>query len=288
MESTPPILFDRARIRKHRARRAARFAEHDALLREMAERLADAMASMRYRFPTVIELGSHTGQLAALLADRAGTTRYVSCDLALPMLRQCSGLRVAADEEYLPFAENSADAVVSIGALHLVNDLPGTLVQIRRILKPDGLFLALLPGVESLREWRQIGAETDAAYYGGIAPRVAPLIDVRDAGALLQRAGFALPVAESETLTVLYKDVSALLADLRGGAQSGVLRARAPLTRGWLQQAMQRYAAHFAHADSEISATLELITLTAWKPAKNQQQPARRGSGKISLKDALR
>ncbi|OYW14405.1 MAG: hypothetical protein B7X02_00120 [Rhodospirillales bacterium 12-54-5] len=289
MTNSPPILFDRVRLRKRRARTAAQFTTHDFLLREAAASLADSMAHFNYAFPTIVELGSHTGQLADMLRKRQGTEHYIQCDLALEMLQQSKGMRIVADEEWLPFLDNSVDAVVSVGTLHWVNDLPGTLAQIYRMLKPDGLFLAILPGTETLRELRQVFAETDAARYDGISPRISPFLDIRDAGALLQRAGFALPVADSDLLTISYENLFALMHDLRGAAQQNMLQK--PLQhftpRRWFMDAANRYAEIFSDSENRISATVELITMTGWKPAENQQQPAKRGSGKISFLDAL-
>ena len=283
------MLFDRAQLRKRRAQVAASFSQHDFLLREMAARLAGSLDHLKYRFPTVVELGSHTGQVAELIAARPGTTRYIQCDIAPEMLQQTSGIRVAVDEELLPFAENSVDAVVSVGSLHWVNDLPGSLAQIQRILKPDGLFIAVLPGTETLRELRQVCSETDAARYGGITPRVSPFIDIRDAGALLQRAGFALPVADSEMLQVSYENLFGLMRDLRGSAQQNMLHGQLQhfTPRSWFMDAAERYATSFVDAENRIFATVEIITMTGWKPSTNQQQPAKRGSGKISFLDAL-
>ena len=289
MQSSPPMLFDRALLRKRRARVAADFSSVDFLLRDMAARLADSLASLKYAFPTMVELGSHSGQLADLIAKRPGTERYIQCDLSPQMLRQTAGLRVAADEEWLPFAEHSVDAVVSVGSLHWVNDLPGSLAQIQRILKPDGLFMAVLPGTETLRELRQICVETDAARYGGITPRVSPFIDIRDAGALLQRTGFALPVADSDILTVSYENLFGLMRDLRCSAQQNMLHARLQhfTPKSWFMDAAKRYEKTFSDGERRITASVEIITMTGWKPSANQQQPAKRGSGKVSFLDAL-
>jgi len=284
-----PILFDRRLLRKRRAQAAAHFTDFDFLLREAAARLSDSFSYLKHTFPTIVELGSHTGQLAELLAHRPGTQHYIQCDIAPEMLQQTGGLRVALDEELLPFAENSVDAAVSIGALQYVNDVPGTLAQIFRILKPDGLFMAVLPGVETLHELRQVFATTDAAHSGGISPRVSPFVDIRDAGGLLQRAGFALPVADREMLTLSYENIFTLMRDLRGGAQQLMLQQRLQhfTPRGWFQTAAQNYATQFADAEGRIPVTVELVTMTGWKPAANQQQPAKRGSGKVSFLDAL-
>ncbi|MFM9891107.1 MAG: methyltransferase domain-containing protein [Rickettsiales bacterium] len=284
MESSPPILFDRRYLRKRRARASADFSQADFLLVEAAERAAESLALMARPFPVVVELGSHTGQLAQLLRMRTGTQHYIQCDLSPEMLQQSSGLRIAADEELLPFAENSVDAVVSVLSLHWVNDLPGTLAQIKRILKPDGLFFAMLPGGKTLQELRAVFAQTEEAWFGGTSPRVAPFIDVRDAGALLQRAGFALPVADTETIDVGYEHAFALFEELRNVGEVNMLAARARRYLPWqfFVDIASRYAQQFRDGES-ITATLELVSMTGWKPADTQQQPAKRGSGKISL-----
>ena len=289
MDSTPPILFDRARLRKRRARAAQDFAQHDFLLQEAVLRASESFALFARPFPRVVELGAHTGQLAALLRARAGTQQYIQCDLSPEMLQQSAGLRVAADEEYLPFAENSVDAVVSVLSLHWVNDLPGTLVQIKRILKPDGLFFAILPGAETLHELRQVFAETETAWFGGTSPRVAPFLEVRDAGGLLQRAGFALPVADTEKIDIGYAHAFALCEELRNTGEVNMLteRSRRYLPQAFFIDLASRYAQQF-HDGNGIAATLELVTMTGWKPSGNQQQPAKRGSGEINLIEALR
>lgn len=284
MQSSPPILFDRSLLRKRRARRSADFARADFLHREAAASVAESLSYITRAFPTIVELGAQGGLLRAVLEGRAGTTCYLACDaIAEP------GLAVVVDEEKLPFAENSVDAVVSVLALQWVNDLPGTLAQIHRMLKPDGLFIAVVPGGETLRELRATFAAVESARTGGIHPRVAPFIDVRDAGALLQRAGFALPVADSDTLTITYPHLVGLMADLRGAAQTNMLQQQVQhfTPRGFFADAAAHYAEQYKNAEGELTATVELITLTGWKPAAHQQQPAKRGSGKISLVKAL-
>ncbi len=285
MEHVAPILFNRQRLRKRRVRAAASLAAHDFLHREAAERMADTLAFLTHPFPTILELGANTGALAALLATRAGTTRYIQADLTAQ-----PNIHIVADEEFLPFADESVDAVVSIFALNWVNDLVGTLAQIHRILKPDGLFTAVLAGGETLRELRQVFAATESARSGGISPRVAPFIDVRDAGALLQRAGFALPVADSDILTITYPTLFNLMDEIRGAASSNMLCSQPNhfTPRGFFMDAAARYAAEFSDDENQITATVELVTLTGWKPATTQQQPARRGSGKVSLATALK
>lgn len=284
MENSPPILFDRARLRKRRVRSATTLAAHDFLHREAAERMADSLAFITHPFATVVELGAQTDALATLVSTRRGTTHYIACDLA-----PHPNAHIVADEEKLPFTDNSVDAVLSVLSLQWVNDLPGTLAQIHRMLKPDGLFMAVMPGGETLRELRSILASTETARSGGVSPRVAPFIDVRDAGALLQRAGFALPVADSDPLTITYPHLFALMNDLRGAGHCNMLVQQPQhfTPRSFFMDAAKRYLETHSNPEGEIVVTAELVTLTGWKPSANQQQPARRGSGTVSLTQAL-
>jgi len=278
MDSTPPILFNRARLRKRRERAAAHFAQHDFLWHQAASRAEETLSYIKRDFATMLIFGGHG------FTAPAGTTHLIRAEYAaLP------NTSLIADEEALPFAENSLDAVLCLLNLHWVNDLPGTLAQICRALKPDGLFLAILPGGETLRELRSIFASVEVELSSGISPRIAPFIDVRDAGALLQRAGFALPVADTETLNISYENLFALMADLRGAGQANMLQQQVQhfTAKHFFLEAAKRYAAQHSDAEGRITATIELITLSGWKPAETQQQPARRGSGKLSLKDAL-
>jgi SAM-dependent methyltransferase len=193
------------------------------------------------------------------------------------------------DAEWLPFAPERLDLVVSLLALHAVNDLPGALIQIRRALKPDGLFIGCLLGGATLTELRQAFTEAEAEMEGGVSPRVAPFADVRDLGGLLQRAGFALPVTDIEPVTVRYADPSGLFRDLRAMGLTNALRARrkAPLRRATLMRACEIYAQRFADADGRLRATFELAWLSGWAPHASQQRPLQPGSAKMRLADAL-
>ena len=210
-----------------------------------------------------------------------------------PPRRQSGGayvpLRVAADEEALPFADGSLDLVVSALALQFVNDLPGTLIQIRRALKPDGLLLAALIGGDSLAELREAFAQAESEIEGGVSPRVAPFADLRELGALLQRAGFALPVVDSDRLTVRYQSVLDLMRDLRRMGATNVLneRRRTPLKRATLQRMAEIYARRFADADGRLRATFEIAWLSGWAPHESQQKPLKPGSAAQRLADAL-
>jgi NADH dehydrogenase [ubiquinone] 1 alpha subcomplex assembly factor 5 len=196
---------------------------------------------------------------------------------------------VIADEDALPFADASLDLVIGNLSLHWVNDLPGALVQIRRALKPDGLFLAAMLGGDTLIELRRSLLEAELETLGGTAPRVSPFAGVRDAGDLLMRAGFTLPVADSDPLTVTYADPLALMRDLRGMGEGNALAGTGrPLRRDTLFTALRRYGESFAEPDGRIPATFEIVYLAGWSPADNQPRPACRGSATMSLADAIK
>ena len=189
----------------------------------------------------------------------------------------------------VPLAPGSVDLVVSVMALHTVADVPGTLAQIARALRPDGLFLAVLPGGDSLRELREVWLEAEAETTGGASPRVAPMLDVRDAGALLQRAGLALPVADVDRLTVRYDTMLDLAAELRAMGMANALsdRSRRPLGRATLMRAAHLYAARHGDPDGRVRATFDLVSLSGWRPHESQQRPLAPGSGQTSLADVL-
>lgn len=244
------------------------------------------------QFPIAVDVGSRDGAFgrALALSEAAGKIgMLVETDLSAPMLAGRMGVRVAADEEQLPFADGSVDLVVSTLALHWTNDVVGALVQIRRALKADGLFIGSLLGGATLTELRQVLLEAEAEITGGALPRVSPFADASDAAGLLQRAGFALPVADVDRVTVRYPHLFALLADLRamGETHAPAERADRPLRRAVLGRAAQLYAERFSGEDGKIKATFEILTLTGWAPHERQQKPLPRGSGKTHLGDAL-
>jgi SAM-dependent methyltransferase len=282
-------VFDRRAVGLHRARAALRFAEHDFLKCEVADRLADRLADITRRFPVALDLGCHDGTLGRALAGRGGVESLIQCDLAPAMVGRAAGLRLAADEERLPFAADSFDAVFSVLSLHWVNDLPGTLIQLRHCLKPDGLFLAAIFGAGTLGELRAAWADAELAIEGGVSPRVSAFAELRDAAGLLQRAGFALPVADAETLGVTYPDPLRLMAELRGmGEANALIERRKRFTRrASLLAAGVAYRDRFAGADGRVPASFEVIWLTAWKPHAGQQKPLKPGSAAARLADAL-
>ncbi|MFO1058066.1 MAG: methyltransferase domain-containing protein [Dongiaceae bacterium] len=287
-------VFDRRAVRLHRDRAAPGLRGHDFLLREAGERLADRLDDINRRFPLALDLGCHDGLLAELLRGRGGIERLVRADLspamaALARGRALPGPALAADEEALPFAPASFDLVLSNLSLHWVNDLPGCLLQVRRMLKPDGLFLACLLGGETLAELRQALLQAELETRGGASPRVSPFAEIADGAALLQRAGFALPVADSDRLAVSYPDAFRLMADLRGMGESNAVAARDRrfIGRGLLLAAAAHYQQRFADAEGRLPATFQLIFLTGWAPHDSQQRPQRPGTAAARLADAL-
>lgn len=282
-------IFDRTLLARRRDRWAAGAHEHDFLVARVADDLEERLAAVNRTFARVLDLGSAHGLLGERVRQRPGVELVVHTDLSPRLLAAAPGLKVVADEEALPFANACLDLVVSGLALHLVNDLPGALLQIRRALRPDGLLLAALLGGDTLTELRHAFLEAEAEVSGGASPRVAPFADVRDLGALMQRAGLALPVADSERLTVTYQDPLALVRELRAMGMSNMLteRRRVPMTRTLLFRALEAYQRRYALPNGRVPATFEIITLTAWCPHESQQKPLRPGSAKARLADAL-
>jgi SAM-dependent methyltransferase len=273
----PQAIFDRAARRRRRDRAAADFAAHDFLRAAMLDGIADRLATVTRAFRDILDLGCFDGGFV----PPAGA-RIARLDAGFRFARGAGG--VQADEDRLPFADASFDAVVSAGVLDQVDDLPGALALARRVLRPDGLFLAALVGAGSFPRLRQALRVGDG---DRPAARLHPQVDVRSAGDLLVRAGFALPVADVETLEIGYPDLGRLLDDLRGAALTNVLIDRVPLTRRSIGTAMESFAAA-AGPDGRVRERVELLFLTGWAPDPSQPKPARRGSGGTSLADALK
>ncbi len=271
-----PAIFDRQLLRARRQRARAR-GPATFLLDRVAQELGERLNVVLRQFGRAADLGTPGDAVARVLAESGKVGTVISAD------------SVAADEEALPFAEASLDLVVSALSLQFVNDLPGTLIQIRRALKPDGLFLAALAGGDSLNELREAFAQAESEIEGGLSPRVAPFADLRELGALLQRAGFALPVADSDKLTVRYQNVFALMHDLRAMGATNVLheRRRKPLRRATLKRLSEIYAERFADGDGRLRATFEIVWLSGWAPHDSQQKPLKPGSATQRLANAL-
>ncbi len=281
-------LFDRRLLRQRRDR-AARQGAVDFLFAEVTERLMERLDIVKRVFPCVLDLGCAHGQLSEKLKKRQGTAYVVGADSSFSLAKKNAN-GIVADAEMLPFKVSSFDAIVSNLDLHWVNDLPGALIQIRQILKPDGLFLAAMLGGESLKELRQSMMEAEVQVTGGASPRVSPFADLRDMGGLMQRAGFALPVVDSDVITVDYSHPLKLMQDLRGmGASNATYnRLLKPTRRAVIMEAANIYQKKFSNDNQSVSATFQVIYMIGWSPHESQQQPLKPGSAKARLADALK
>jgi SAM-dependent methyltransferase len=286
--NSSPVIVDRALLRA-RQRRALALGPATFLLDRVAEELADRLGAVLRTFPCGLDLDTPTDAVRRVLVGTGKVDRLIAANALAAEEAGHSGLAVAADAEALPFRDGALDLVVSGLALHFVNDLPGTLVQIRRALKPDGLLVAALLGGDTLTELRQAFAAAEAEIEGGLSPRVLPFADLRDLGALLQRAGFGLPVTDVDRLTVRYASPLALMQELRrmGATNPLVDRRRRPLRRATLARMLEIYGERFADPDGRIRATFEIVYLSGWAPHDSQQQPLAPGSARTRLADAL-
>ena len=288
----PPLLFDRALHRRRLDRAAPGYAAAAFLKERAALDAVERLEAIMRSFPVAVDLGARDGAFRRLLAGSPARERIgllIETDLSPAMLAGRPGPSLVADEERLPFAPESLDLVVSTLSLHWTNDLPGALIQVRRVLRPDGLFLGAILGGATLTELRQALLQAEAELHGGAGPRVSPFADVMDAAHLLQRAGFALPVADIDHVEVGYPGALELIADLRRMGETNVLseRPRRPLSRALLARTAEIYAARFARPDGRVSASFDIVTMTGWAPHESQQKPLRPGSAKMRLADAL-
>lgn len=264
-EANSNLVFDRALVRAHRIRAANNFAAHSALFEESSELLIERLGDVKRDFLSALNLGNHGGQLAMRLAGRIPF--IVAADVVEKKSVLAKQPAVVADEEFLPFAADSFDLIISNLNLHWANDLPGVLLQIRKTLAPGGLFLAALLGGRTLYELRACLLDAELKVTGGVSPRLSPTIELQTASALLQRAGFSLPVADQETVTLTYPDMFALMHDLRGMGESNahLHRLRHPTRRSVFIEAAHLYHDRFALSDGGIPATLEVLFLHGWK-----------------------
>jgi len=283
-----PLIFDRALLRSRR-RRAAALAPATFLLDRVADDFAERLGTVLRRFELVLDLGTPGPAVRSALARLESVGTIVAAEAIPQASASGAAAYVAADEEALPFREAAFDLIVSGLALQFANDLPGVLVQIRRALKPDGLFLAALFGGDTLTELRQSFAVAESEIEGGASPHVAPFADLRDLGGLLQRAGFTLPVTDVDRLTVRYDSAFALMRDLRRMGATNVLldRRRTPLRRASLMHMAEIYVQRFADADGRVRATFDIVWLSGWAPHPSQQQPLKPGSAQARLADVL-
>lgn len=285
----PLLVFDRALLRQRRERAARDWDRHDFLKREIAERLVDRLTDVRRTFPLALDLGSHGDEVATALGGRPTVGQLMRADLSHGFARRAHGPAIVADEEFLPFAAGRFDLVLSAMSLHWVNDLPGTLIQIARILKPDGLFLGAMLGGATLWQLRQALAAAESEIDGGFSPRVSPFADLRDAAGLLQRAGFALPVADSETIEVEYESALALMRDLSRMGEGNLVvgRRRTVTRRAVLLRAAELYGDRFTRPGGRVSASFEVLFLHGWSPHASQPKALKPGSAAQRLADAL-
>ncbi|MDP3659201.1 methyltransferase domain-containing protein [Phenylobacterium sp.] len=287
-----PHLFDRALHARRLTRAAPGFAHADFLHARAARDIVERLEPIMRDFPLTVELSARTGQFRTALAGSDAAARVgllVETDLVLGMLAGRPGPRVVLDEERLPFAHGTLDLVVSTLGLHWVNDVVGALIQIRRALRPDGLFIGAFLGGLTLTELRQSLVAAEEELTDGSGQRVSPFADAPDAAGLLQRAGFALPVADVDRVKVRYTHPLKLLADLRAMGQTHAPAERHPhaLSRQVLGRALEIYAERFSEPDGRVVATFEIVTLTGWAPHEAQQKPLQPGSAKMRLADAL-
>jgi SAM-dependent methyltransferase len=279
--SGPPRLFDPHRRALRLARAAARFENADFLHRRAAQGAVDSLEAILRDFPAAVDLSAFPGPFADLLARSDAHSR-------VPRVQEISDARAAPGGSPLPLEAASTDLIVSLMTLHWANDLPGALSQIRRALRPDGLFLGTLLGAGTLKELRAVLTEAELVERGGAHPRVSPFADGFDGAGLLQRAGFALPVSDVDRITVRYPDMFALIRDLRAMGETAVpFGTVRPLTRTIAGRAAALYADRYGDADGRIPATFEIVNLAGWAPSETQQKPLPRGSAKVRLADAL-
>jgi SAM-dependent methyltransferase len=282
-------VFDRKLVRARRDRAAANFGAHSFLVERAGSELLERLEGIERTFTLALDLGCHTGTLRRLSEARNLPGFIVSSDLSPAMTAQASSPRLVADEERLPIADESVDLILSVLSLHWVNDLPGALIQIRRALRPDGLFLGAIFGGETLTELRQSLMDAESEIEGGVSPRISPFTDLQDGGSLLQRAGLALPVMDSDRITVRYDHPLKLMAELRGMGETNALleRRRTPMKRATLMRACEIYQKRFGLPDGRVPATFEILYLSGWAPHESQQKPLRPGSAQTRLADAL-
>jgi len=284
-----PALFDQKAIRL-RLQRAIRQGPADFLLARVADDLVDRLAVLTKRFPRALDWASCGPHGAEVLATSDRIDQVVRASLVPDVMDFAPWQSLIVDGGLVPFGGQTFDLVSSLLALQIVDDLPGALVQLRRVLRPDGLLVGCVLGGETLTELRQVLAAAEIDCEGGLSPRVAPFVDLRDMGGLLQRAGFALPVTDSDQVTVRYKDIFGLIADLRAmGATNPLLaRQRKPMGKATLLRASELYREKFGDPDGRIRASFEIIWFSGWVPHESQQKPLKPGSAQMRLADALK
>lgn len=283
-----PCLFDQSLLRT-RLKRALKKGAADFLLERVADDFELRLQALARSFDTVADIGTLGSHAALKLLASRRFKQIIRQAPLTEMLGTGAWQKILGDTSLVPFAPQSLDAVVSLLAFQWVDDLPGLLIQIKRALKADGLFMTCLLGGQTLHELRDSFARAEIECEGGLSPRVSPFVDLRDIGALMQRAGFALPVVDTETITVRYQTPLALFADLRAMGATNVLieRRKMPLRRKTLLRALEIYAENYSDSDGRIRATFECLWVSGWTPHESQQKPLEPGSAKTRLADAL-
>ena len=289
LSSSSIEIFDRSAMRRNKERANKYLQQHDFLIDWAGQQTLDRLRDITRTFPTTLQIGLRTRPEFSEELKKITQAEFIIHMDGAHVSCQNHPNALIADEDFFPFAPDSLDLVVGLFNFHAVNDLPGALVQIRKSLKPDGLFIAAMPGGETLHELRHVLNQTELELRGGVSPRVHPFADKQDMGALLQRAGFALPVIDSEHVTVTYDNMFKLMHDLRGMGDGLALTSRnaAPVGKRFFFDAAQRYARDFPEENNRIRATFEIIFLIGWAPHASQQQPLKPGSASHRLADAL-
>ncbi|MEM0986202.1 MAG: methyltransferase domain-containing protein [Pseudomonadota bacterium] len=288
-----PTLFDPERIKAHRTRAAKRYGDYDFLKARVSRELIERLEDTPRHFPAVLEIGCHDGTLTRHLAAHSKIDHVIATDPSPAMAHLAHAppaiSALPCSLENVPFAPARFDLATSALSLHWANDLPGTLVQVRQALKPDGLWLAAMFGAGTLTELRSVLSDAETELRGGVSPRLSPLPGLQDVAGLMQRTGFALPVVDTEPVTVRYDTMFKLLDDLRGMAEQAAFPAHltSPLRRDVLMAAAQAYHERFSDPDGRIRATFEIIWLSGWAPSESQPKPLRPGSAKASLAAAV-
>lgn len=283
-----PCLFDQLLLRT-RLKRALKKGAADFLLERVADDFELRLQALARSFDTVADIGTFGPHAALKLVASQHFKQIIRQAPLAEVLGTGAWQNIIGETSLVPFAPQSLDAVVSLLAFQWIDDLPGLLIQIKRALKADGLLIACLLGGQTLHELRESFARAEIECEGGLSPRVSPFADLRDIGALMQRAGFALPVVDTETITVRYQTPLALFADLRamGGTNALIERRKTPLRRKTLLRALEIYAENYSDADGRIRATFECLWVSGWTPHESQQKPLQPGSAKARLADAL-
>ena len=284
-----PLLFDRRLLRQRRARFVDEIANREVLIAHVAREIAERVDIMLRPFPRALDLGAYRGLLGRNIAALKSVGEVFYAESVYEYAARCPRPTIVCDEDLLPFANGVFNLVVSGLALHRVNDLPGSLIQIRRALAPDGLFMAAALGSNALSELRECLLEAEEEIERGASPRVSPFGDVRAYGALLQRAGFALPVTDAEDVTVIYPSPRELMREIRvlGGGNVLTARSKRPLSRRTLARAEELYRTRYGTPDGKVTATFQFVFMSGWAPDPSQQKPLAPGSARARLADAL-